>query len=89
MSKYEYVTTSKIYNYMTPATHIEATSTKINKKPTPETDQNTTPTRTANDSIATNQNSKPISIKPKTDVEGLHEAYHRPTSLYIHGIHCI
>ena len=35
--------------------------------------------------IAANQNSKPITIKPITDKEGLHEAYKRQTGLYIRG----
>ena len=77
MNKYEYVTKPKFNNYMTSAKHVEPTSTKIYKKPTPS--------RTAEEIIAANQNSKPISIKPITDVEGLHEAYNRQTHLYIHG----
>ncbi len=40
---------------------------------------------TAEQIIAANQNSKPITIKPQTDKEGLHEAYNRPSGLYIHG----
>jgi len=61
MNKYEYVTNSKVNNYMTTATHIEPTSTKLCKKPTPNTNQNkTTTTRTANYIIAANQHSKPI-----------------------------
>jgi hypothetical protein len=61
---------------MTSPKHIEATSTKIYNKSTPQT---------AEDIIAANQNSNPIRIKPITDVEGLHEAYKRPTHLYVHG----
>ena len=77
MNKYEYFTKPKVNNYMTPAKHVEPTSTKHIKNPTPS--------RTAGEIIAANQNSKPISIKPKTDVEGLHEAYNRQTQLYVHG----
>ena len=40
---------------------------------------------TAEQITAANQNSKPITIKPKTDRERMHEAYSRPTGLYIHG----
>jgi hypothetical protein len=70
MKKYEYVTKSKVNNYITPP--------KIYNKATPQT-------QTAKDIIAANQNSKPIEIKPITDVQGLHEAYNRQTHLYIHG----
>ena len=62
---------------MVKSKHIESTSSKIYSKPTPS--------KEAQDIIAANQNNEPIYIKPKTDVEGLHEAYNRQTHLYIHG----
>ncbi len=76
MKKYECVTTSNVTNYMIPPKHkTNTTPTKLYKKPTMSAEQ----------IIAANQNSKPITIKPITDKEGLHEAYKRPTKLYIHG----
>jgi hypothetical protein len=75
MKKYEYVIKSKVNNYMIPPKHIESTPTKIYKNPTMSAEQ----------IIARNQNSKPITIQPITDKEGLHEAYKRPTKLYING----
>ena len=77
MNKYEYVTKSKVNNYMVKAKHIDSTSSKIYSKPTIS--------KEAQDIIAANQNNQPIYIKPKTDVEGLHEAYKRQTHLFIHG----
>ena len=81
MNKYEYVAQTKVNNYMVKAKHIESTSSKLYSKPTPS--------KEAQYIIAANQNNQPIYIKPKTDVEGLHEAYNRQTHLYIHVIHYI
>ena len=78
MKKYEYVITSKVQNYITQPTQsepIQPTETNTYKKQT----------MTAEQIIEANQNSKPITKKPKTDREGMHEAYNRPTGLYIHG----
>ncbi len=81
MKRYEYVTKSKVNNYMILPKHVEQTPTKIYIKQIIESK----PTMHAKELIAANQNSKPITIQPKTDKDGLHEAYKRPTGLYIHG----
>ena len=54
MNKYEYITKSKVNNYMVKAKHIESTSSKIYSKPTPS--------KEAQDIIAANQNNEPIYI---------------------------
>ena len=100
MKKLNYVTKHKVNNYITQPKQsiaiqpkqikaIQQTEkaiqpTENNIQPT-ETKTSKKHTMTAEEIIAANQSSKPITIKPRTDREGLQEAYNRPSGLYIHS----
>ncbi len=81
MKKYEYVTKSKVNNYIITPKHLNSIPTKIYKSPIIENK----PTMSAKDIIAANQNSEPISLKAMTDKDGVNEAYKRDTKLNING----